>query len=62
MPQPRRRIPESFKREAVNQVLPGTPRRHVSLSLATFLAVEASNRKSPIDGMSLTFGLARIDI
>lgn len=47
MPQPRRRIPESFKREAVNQVLPGTPRRHVSLSLATFLAVEASNRKSP---------------
>lgn len=62
MPQPRRRFPESFKREAVNQVLAGTPFRHVSLSLAIFLAVEASNRKCPIDGMSLTFGLARIDI
>lgn len=62
MLQPRRRIPESFKREAVNQVLPGTPLRHVSLSLATFLVVEASNRKYPNGVMSLAFSLARIEI
>lgn len=33
MPQTRRRFPESFKREAVDQVLAGTPLRHVAETL-----------------------------
>lgn len=33
MTQTRRRFPESFKREAVDQVLAGTPLRHVAETL-----------------------------
>lgn len=33
MPQTRRRFPETFKREAVDQVLAGTPLRHVAETL-----------------------------
>ncbi len=33
MTQTRRRFPESFKREAVDQLLAGTPRRHVAETL-----------------------------
>ncbi|MFJ3264429.1 hypothetical protein ACYCAX_12930 [Pseudomonas sp. MT3] len=36
MTQTRRRFPESFKREAVDQVLAGTPLRHVAETLAIF--------------------------
>ncbi|MBV1788490.1 hypothetical protein KQ940_10525 [Marinobacterium sp. D7] len=43
--QAKRHFPESFKREAVNQVLAGTPLRHVADTLATnaMAKLDASN-------------------
>ncbi len=60
MTQTRRRFPESFKREAVDQVLSGTPLRHVAetLGIAESLFGKWKCSGQPIPDSGLSFSSA----